>query len=180
MTENDHAVLATGEPLVDDHHPARWAARGLMVGAALGLSAGSIIPLLGTAVGGAAGTAAGLGIGLAMSGFAALTRAVFPASPRAVEIRERVACLAIIWSVYVWLAFVGPDMRAYSWMPLLGAILGSIHTLAAGTPTRTRTYTGQVSVLRRRICNWLPWLILGVIATGWIIAWTWLAINARR
>jgi hypothetical protein len=148
---------------VDDNHPLRWIVRGMMVGAALGLSAGSIIPFLGTLIGGGLGLSAGFCIGVAMALFAAITRKLFPTSPRAIEIRERIACLLIIWS---------PQLVPASRSLVIPAVLGSIHALAAGTPTRFNTYAGEVSPMRRRVCNWLPWVILGIISAGWVIAMT--------
>jgi hypothetical protein len=155
---------------VNDNHPFRWVTRGMMVGAALGLTAGSILPFLGTAIGGGLGLGAGFGIGVAMAVFALVTRKLFPTSSRMIEIRERVACVAVIWAPVLL-----PHLRVLA----IPAALGSIHALAAGTPTRFQTYTGDVPLLRRRICNWLPWVILAIISVGWIIALTVVAMRER-
>jgi hypothetical protein len=148
-----------------DANPAYWLSRGAMVGLALGASAGSIIPILGTAIGAVGGTAAGCAIGLVMTIVASATRNQFPAEPGTVERRETLACLVTIWIPVL----VFRDAAALLAIP---AALGSIHALAAGTPIDGKVYTGNVSVLRQRICKLLPVAILLVIAFGWTVRWT--------
>jgi hypothetical protein len=157
------APMSNTAALPDKARSIDWVSRGVLVGFALGTTAGSIVPMLGTAFGAVFGTIAGLGIGLAMAVFAAVTRAVAPAGPSAIELRERIACLAIIWTPVI---VSGPELRALA----IPAALGSIHALAAGTPTRMRCYTGVVSPIRARVCNGLPLVIISIIAVGWTIA----------
>jgi hypothetical protein len=146
-------------------HSLYWIVRGILVGLGLGASAGSIVPLFGTVIGGLGGSAAGLLIGLAMALFAGATRTWFPATDMTIQNRERIACLVIIWSPL--LAF--PNAAQLLAVP---ALIGSIHALAAGTPTKGAIYAGSVSEDRRKFCMMLPVAILGIIAVGWTVALT--------
>jgi hypothetical protein len=145
--------------------PSHWLARGILVGLALGGSVGSIIPFLGTGIGAFVGCIAGLAIGTLMTLFAAVTRHGSQSSPKEIEWRERSACLGIIW-VGTWVLLA----KGAGALVLIPAVLGSIHAMAAGTPTREKTYAGDVSEFRKRVCYRLPVAILAIIATGWIIA----------
>jgi hypothetical protein len=141
-----------------------WIVRGAMVGSALGGSAGSIYPILGTAIGFAGGFAAGTVIGAAMMLIAAVTRELLPANPKLVQLREQFFCLAVIWGLAFILARTAGSLVA------IPATIGSIHALAAGTPTRQSIYAGPVSKFRRYICKGLPIGMLVVIAVGWTVA----------
>lgn len=149
----------------DEAHPSHWLVRGILVGLALGGSVGSIIPFFGTGLGALVGCIAGLAIGTLMTLFAAVTRHGSYSSPTKVEWRERFACLGIIW-VGTWVLLA----KEAGALVLIPAVLGSIHAMAAGTPTREKTYAGDVSEFRKRVCHGLPVAILAIIATGWIIA----------
>jgi hypothetical protein len=180
MQIHDHSVLATAQPTspitspeVDIDHPIYWINRGLVVGLALGATAGSIVPFMGTAIGGVAGTVSGFGIGVVVAMFALVTRTLFPSTPRVIEIRERIACLAVIWAPVLVLGRSGQSLA-------IPAILGSIHALAAGTPTKLASYTGHVSLLRKRICRGLPVVMISVIGAGWVIAFVVLGFQSLR
>jgi hypothetical protein len=181
MQIHDHSVLATAQPLcvsevvsqVDSDHPIYWISRGMVVGLALGGTAGSIVPFIGTAIGAIFGVFAGFGIGVVVAMFALVTRALFPSTPCVIEIRERIACLAVIWAPVVLQGRAGHALA-------IPAALGSIHTLAAGTPTKLASYTGHVSAVRARICKGLPVVIISIIGAGWVVVLVVIAVQSAR
>jgi hypothetical protein len=144
---------------------AYWIARGLLVGLALGASAGSVVPLLGTVIGAVLGALFGFTIGLATALFATVTRRLFPAGPSKLEVRERIACLVVIWSPLP-LLFIGRTFTSSDLIALVPMGLGSIHAIAAGTPVAGAIYTGKVSKTRSQTCKLLPLVVLLLVAVG--------------
>jgi hypothetical protein len=145
-----------------------WVFRGFLVGLALGSSAGSVIPIAGTLVGAVIGAVFGLAIGLSTALFSVVTRRLFPTNPSRLEAREKIACLAVIWSPIPVMFFVD-TLRTTDALILIPMALGSIHAVAAGTPAPNAVYTGNVSKVRVRVCKLLPIAILGLIAAMYIV-----------
>ncbi len=154
------APTASASVAAPDDSPSFWVLRGILVGLTLGASAGSVYPIIGTGIGAVVGTVAGLAIGVATAIIALVTRYSFPAGPAAVQLRERIACVMVIWMPL--LAF-----RDLAMLLAAPAVIGTIHALAAGTPARGALYSGNVSRARKMICKGLPLTMLTIIGVGW-------------
>jgi hypothetical protein len=113
----------------------------------------------------------GTAIGVVMTALSATTRAAFSNNALAVERREQMLCLVVIWGLAVALGLTETSLLA------VPAAIGSIHALASGTPTRLAVYAGHVPRWRRRICIGLPIAMLSVIAIGWTVVGVWAAIS---
>lgn len=149
----------------------RWVFRGAAVGAILGPTYGSIIPIVGTIVGCAVGLAAGTILGVVVGVLSALCRRVAPKNRDMTLRRERVICCLVIVLGAIGIAVQAyPHLGAFPVFVMGPAVLGIVHSFLAGLPVAAAPYSGDATGRARTAVRRMPYVIIGLIACGWLVA----------